>query len=79
VIEEGSSKRFGWHNLRHSLAEFLAGNVDLVVTMKMLRHKRISTTSERYTHRVTDKQQEAQELFLKAIGKIDNKSKKKRK
>lgn len=25
VIEVGSSKLFGWHNLRHSLAEFLAG------------------------------------------------------
>lgn len=70
VIEEGSKKRFGWHNLRHSLAEFLAGRVDVVVTMKLLRHKRLATTAERYQHRVTSKQRQAQGLFLKAIGKI---------
>jgi integrase len=68
VIEEGSSKRFGWHNLRHSLAEFLAGEVDPAVTMKVLRHRRISTTMERYTHRISDKQKAAQGLFLDAIG-----------
>lgn len=80
VIEEGDPKRFGWHNLRHSLAEFLAGEVDPVVTMKTLRHKRLSTTTERYTHRITEKQHQAQGLFLKAIGKIDGSKKgKKRK
>jgi integrase len=67
VIEEGSSKRFGWHNLRHSLAEFLAGEVDPSVTMKTLRHKRLGTTLERYTHRISDKQRAAQGLFLSAI------------
>jgi integrase len=77
AIEAGSSKRFGWHNLRHSLAEFLAGEVDPVVTMKTLRHKRLATTTEIYTHHVTKKQQAAQGLFLKAIGKT--KSRKKRK
>jgi len=69
VIEKGSSKRFGWHNLRHSLAEFLAGEVDPAVTMKTLRHRRLSTTLERYTHRIADKQKAAQGLYLKAIGK----------
>lgn len=69
AIEEGSSKRFGWHNLRHSLAEFLAGKVDAVVTMKLLRHKRLATAAERYQHKVTSKQRHAQGLFLKAIGK----------
>lgn len=67
IIEEGSSKRFGWHNLRHSLATFLAGEVDVAVTMKMLRHKRLPTTMEYYTHRVSSKQQAAQGLFLNAI------------
>jgi integrase len=70
VIEEGSSKRFGWHNLRHSLAEFLAGKVDAVVTMKLLRHKRLATAAERYQHKVTSKQRNAQGMFLKAIGKM---------
>lgn len=69
VIEEGSSKRFGWHNLRHSLAEFLAGEVDPAVTMKVLRHRKIATTLQHYTHKVMDKQRAAQGLFLQAIGK----------
>lgn len=71
VIEEGTSKRFGWHNLRHSLATFLSGSVDPAVTMKVLRHKRLATTMEIYSHRVTSKQQAAQGLFLAAIGKME--------
>jgi integrase len=67
IIEEGSSKRFGWHNLRHSLATFLSGQVDVSVTMNMLRHKRLPTTMEYYNHRVNSKQQAAQGLFLDAI------------
>jgi integrase len=57
VIETGTSKRFGWHNLRHSLATFLSGDVDPAVTMKVLRHKRLASTMEIYTHRVTNQQQ----------------------
>jgi integrase len=64
VIEEGSKKRFGWHNLRHSLATFLAGRVDPAITMKILRHKRISTTLEIYTHWSQEKQLGAQGLFI---------------
>jgi integrase len=71
VIEEGSSKRFGWHNLRHSLAEFLAGEVDSAITMKILRHRKISTTLQHYTHSVHEKQKAAQGLYLKAIGKTN--------
>src|ERR1019366_6471285 len=67
VIEEGSSKRFGWHNLRHSLATFLAGLVDPAVTMKILRHRRLSTTLEIYTHRSQEKQLGAQGLFVKEL------------
>jgi integrase len=70
VIEKGTSKRFGWHNLRHSLATFLSGSVDPAVTMKVLRHKRLATTMEIYTHRVNNQQQAAQGLFLAAIGKM---------
>jgi integrase len=67
VIEEGSSKRFGWHNLRHSLATFLAGEVDPAITMKTLRQKKFSTLG-RYTHSVLPKQKAAQGLYLDAIG-----------
>jgi integrase len=62
-----SQSRFGWHNLRHSLADFLAGEVDVAVTMKMLHHKRLSTTAEAYTHHASDKQQAAPGLFLEVI------------
>jgi integrase len=67
VIVKGSSKRFGWHNLRHSLATFLSGQVDPSVTMKMLRHKRLATTMEIYSHRVSKQQTDAQGAFLNAI------------
>lgn len=67
VIEEGSHKRFGWHNLRHSLATFLAGRVDPAVTMKILRHRRLSTTMEIYTHRSQEKQLGAQGMFIREI------------
>jgi integrase len=71
VIEEGSRKRFGWHNLRHSLATFLAGRVDPAVTMKILRHRRLSTTMEIYTHRSQEKQLGAQGMFIREI-KVSN-------
>ncbi len=67
VIEEGSRKRFGWHNLRHSLATFLAGEVDPAVTMKMLRHRRLSTTLELYTHRSHEKQLSAQRMYIERL------------
>jgi site-specific recombinase XerD len=36
---EGYKGRFGWHNLRHSLATFFAANeVNLPVIQSMLRH-----------------------------------------
>jgi hypothetical protein len=67
VIEQGSTKRFGWHNLRHSLATFLAGEVDPTVIVKTLRNKR-ETMMKYYIHRVNAKQQAAQGIFLTAIG-----------
>jgi hypothetical protein len=46
----------------------LSGEVDPAVTMKVLRHKRLATTMEIYTHRVNNQQQAAQGLYLAAIG-----------
>jgi integrase len=70
VIPEEYRGRFGWHNLRHSLATFLAGQVDPAVTMKVLRHKRLATTLEVYSHQVSGQQQAAQGLYLEAIKKL---------
>lgn len=67
VIEEGSRKRFGWHNLRHSLATFLAGRVDPAVTMKILRHRKLSTTLQVYTHRSQKNELNAQGMFVEEL------------
>jgi len=67
VISEGDNSRFGWHNLRHSLATFFGSNdVHPSVIQTVLRHTKQQTTS-RYIHSVNDKQLEAQELYLDAI------------
>ena len=67
VIPEGYHGRFGWHNLRHSLATFLASNdVSLPLIQSMMRHAKPTTTAI-YTHRVNSAQVAAQEKFLEAI------------
>jgi integrase len=67
VIPEGYKGRFGWHNLRHSLATFFAANeVNLPVIQSMLRHAKPSTTAL-YMHRVNAAQMSAQGKFLDAI------------
>jgi integrase len=67
VIPADYRGRFGWHNLRHSLATFFAANeVNLPVIQSVLRHSRPSTTAL-YTHRVNGPQLRAQEKFLEAI------------
>ena len=67
VISEGDNSRFGWHNLRHSLATFFGSNdVHPSVIQTVLRHTRQQTTP-RYIHSVNDKQLEAQGLYLDTI------------
>ncbi len=69
VLAAGDTEtRFGWHSLRHSLATFFASNgVDQLVTMKAMRHKKLSTTAEIYTHQLQNGQIAAQGKFLEAI------------
>jgi integrase len=63
LILEGYKGRFGWRNLRHSLATFFAANdVNLPVIQSMLRHAKPSTTAL-YMHRVNA----AQGKYLDAI------------
>jgi integrase len=67
VIPAGYRGRFGWHNLRHSLATYFAANdVNLPQIQSMLRHTKPETTAI-YTHRVNSAQIEAQGKFLEAI------------
>ena len=67
VIDDSYRGRFGWHNLRHSLATFLADNdVSQSVIQRMLRHSKPTTTAI-YTHRTNAVQMAAQAKFLDAI------------
>jgi integrase len=67
VIVEDDSARFGWTNLRHSLATFFGSNeVQVSVIQSMLRHTKPTTTA-RYIHAVNSKQIEAQGKYLEAI------------
>ena len=59
--------RFGWHNLRHSFATFMASEeITLPLIQSMMRHAKPATTS-RHTHRMNSAQMAAQEKFLAAI------------
>lgn len=67
VIPKGYKGRFGWHNLRHSLATFFAENgVNLPVIQAALRHAKPTTTAK-YTRRKNAIQIKAQSKFLEAI------------
>ncbi len=67
VIPKDHKGRFGWDNLRHSLANFFAANeVNLPVIQSILRRSKPSTTAL-YTHRVNAAQMAAQAKFLDAI------------
>ena len=67
MIPEGYRGRFGWHNLRHSFATFLASKeVSLPLIQSMMRHANPGTTAI-YTHRVNSAEIAAQEKFLNAI------------
>jgi integrase len=67
VIPDGYKGRFGWHNLRHSLATFFASNdVNLPIIQSILRHAKPTTTAV-YMHRVNSAQMSAQGKFLDAI------------
>jgi len=67
VISEDFHGRFGWHNLRHSLATFFGAkqDVNLATIQTMMRHAKPSTTA-RYL-RVNPSHLDAQDKFLAAI------------
>jgi integrase len=66
VLSDGYKGRFGWHNLRHSLATFFPANeISLAVIQSMLRHSKPATTAL-YVHRVNAVRISAQGKFLEA-------------
>ena len=67
ALAKDDRSRFGWHNLRHSLATFFGSNeIPLSTIQSMLRHAKPATTA-RYIHAVNSKQVEAQGKYLEAI------------
>jgi len=63
-------QRFGLHNLRHSLSNWLVnkGKVEPKTVQGMLRHANIKTTLGLYTQDDRDEKQAAQGAFLSAVG-----------
>jgi integrase len=68
VISEGEAIRFGFHNLRHSLATKLVGdNVDPKTVQTTLRHANVSTTLGLYAQGIPANRLAAQEAYAKEL------------
>lgn len=67
-IEDG--KRFGLHNLRHSLSNWLVNKakVEPKTVQGILRHSKVQTTLDLYTQEDSDETRAAQGEFLTAVG-----------
>ena len=67
-IEDG--QRFGLHNLRHSLSNWLVNKakVEPKTVQDILRHSKIQTTLDLYTQEDGDETRAAQGEFLTAVG-----------
>jgi integrase len=63
-------QRFGLHNLRHSLSNFLVNTVKIQAktVQGLLRHSKIQTTLDLYTQSDGDETRAAQGQFLNAVG-----------
>ena len=61
-------KRWGFHNLRHSLGSWLVSNgVDLKTVSSMLRHSNVRTTLGIYSHAVDANKLAAQGQYLSSL------------
>jgi len=68
VLKEGEKIRFGFHNLRHSLASFLVRKgTDVKTVQKMLRHSDVATTLGIYVHSMSEDRLAAQDDMLAAM------------
>ncbi len=67
-IEDG--QRFGLHNLRHSLSNWLVNKakIEPQTVRGILRHARIQTTLDLYTQDDSDETLAAQREYLTALG-----------
>jgi integrase len=68
VLAKDDSHRFGFHNLRHSLASYLVrSKTDPKTVQNLLRHSNVKTTLQLYAHSVSDDRLAAQGQMLAAI------------
>jgi len=68
VIKKGEKVRFGFHNLRHSLASFLVrSKTDPKTVQALLRHSDVKTTLQLYAHSISADRMAAQGQVLEAI------------
>lgn len=69
-VRIANGQRFGLHNLRHSLSNWLVNKakVDPKTVQSMLRHSRIQTTLDLYTQADGDETKIAQGRYLEALG-----------
>jgi integrase len=68
VLKEGEKVRFGFHNLRHSLASFLVRTkTDPKTVQALLRHSDVKTTLQLYAHSISADRMTAQGQVLEAI------------
>jgi integrase len=67
-LVEDDPRRFGFHNLRHSLASFLVrSKTDPKTVQALLRHSDVKTTLQLYAHSVSEDRMAAQGTMLQAI------------
>ena len=68
VLAKDDPHRFGFHNLRHSLASFLVRTkTDPKTVQTLLRHANVKTTLQLYAHSVSEDRLAAQGQALAAF------------
>ncbi|HEX2329926.1 MAG TPA: tyrosine-type recombinase/integrase, partial [Candidatus Angelobacter sp.] len=69
-VQIAQGQRFGLHNLRHSLSNWLVNKakVEPKTVQGILRHSKIQTTLDLYTQDDADEARAAQGAFLAAVG-----------
>jgi len=71
ILAEQERRRFGFHNLRHSLASYLVTQTktDIKTVQSLLRHADVGTTLDLYTHAINQDKLVAQDQVMEAMMK----------
>ena len=71
ILGPEDRRRFGFHNLRHSLASYLVTQTktDVKTVQSILRHADTSTTLDIYTHAINKDKLAAQNQVMEAMMK----------